>query len=39
MGIPPVLSDSAELPDLLPETVEAGRVALEPGTCTFFVLS
>jgi len=38
-GRPLVLSDSAELPDLSPETVEPGIVTLEPGTCTFLVLS
>ncbi len=35
---PLVLSDSGELPDLSPETAEAGSVTLEPGTCTFFVI-
>ncbi len=34
-----VLSDSAELPDLSPETEETGIVTLEPGTCSFLVLS
>ncbi len=34
-----VLSDSGELPDLLPETEETGIVTLGPGTCSFLVLS
>lgn len=38
-GRPLVLSDSGELPDLSPEPVEAGTVALGPGTCTFLALS
>lgn len=38
-GRPLVLSDSAELPDLSPEPAQAGTVTLEPGTCTFLVLS
>ncbi len=38
-GRPLVLSDSGELPDLSPETQETGIVTLEPGTCSFLVLS
>ncbi len=38
-GRPLVLSDSEELPDLSPQAVEAGIVPLDPGTCTFLVLS
>ncbi len=34
-----VLSDSAQLPDLSPETEETGSVTLEPRTCSFLVLS